>query len=180
MSEENTIIALETVISDKFNINDISYKLGSIVDDFKVTAVDGVEYSVSELLKEKKAIVLNFWFLNCDPCKMEFPYLQDAYTEFSDDIEVLALNTVDGTNEKIKSFADEFNLTFPMAVGDTAWIDCLGLTAYPTTVVIDRYGMVSMIHKGSVTEDGVFEKVFEYYTSDDYKQTTIRNLSDIE
>ena len=111
---------------------------------------------------------------------MEFPYLQNAYEEFSDEIEVLALNPVDGTNEKINDFANQLELTIPMAVADIAWEKCMKLSAYPTTVVIDRYGMISMIHKGCITEEGVFEKIFEYYASDDYKQTTVRNISEIE
>ena len=178
-SADNTI-SLKTHLTENVDLNNASYELGSIVSNFKVVTTDGKEYSISELLEKNKAVVLNFWYLNCGPCKMEFPYLQNAYEEFSDEIEVLALNPVDGTNEKINDFANQLELTFPMAVADIAWEKCMKLSAYPTTVVIDRYGMISMIHKGCITEEGVFEKIFEYYASDDYKQTTVRNISEIE
>ncbi len=95
-------------------------------------------------------------------------------------IEVLALNPIDGTDDSISSFAEDNNLTFPMAASDISWEGCMELTAYPTTVVIDRYGMIAMIHKGYITETEVFSNVFEYFTSDEYVQTTVRNISDIE
>ena len=111
---------------------------------------------------------------------MEFPYLQQAYTQYQDDIEVLAINPVDGTNDTIATFAQDNGLTFPMAVGETEWETCMKLSAYPTTVVIDRYGAIGMIHKGMVTDTETFTKVFEFFTSDDYEQTTIKNIDDIK
>ncbi len=178
--ESETEIKLDIIIADGIELGDVEFDLGSIVCDFTVTSVDGTEYAITELLEAKKAVILNFWFINCGPCKMEFPYLQDAYESSKDDIEVLAINPLDGTKQSISAYAKDLGLTFPMAVGDNAWGSCLNLTAYPTTVVIDRYGMISMIHKGSITESGVFEKIFEFYTSDDYVQTTVRNISEIE
>ena len=66
-----------------------------------------------------------------------------------------------------------------MAVGDAAWQSCMRLTAYPTTVVIDRYGMICMLFQGSVTQEGVFERVFEHFTKDDYQQQLFRNPTEL-
>ena len=178
IQDTQTEIRLEITLDG--NAEDVTYKLGDVVLDFEVTATNGTTYQLSELLKEKKAVVLNFWFLNCGPCKMEFPFLQEAYDEYKDKIEVLAINPVDGTNDKITAYAQENGLTIPMAVGDMKWQNSFMLTAYPTTVVIDRYGTIAMMHKGSITEKETFTKIFEYFTSDTYEQTTIRNISDIE
>ncbi len=160
-------------------LSSYDFELGSILADFTVMATDGTEHTLSTLLQEKKAVILNFWFEGCMPCKMEFPYLQQAYEAYQDDIQVLAINPVDGTNSSIAAYAQEQGLTFPMAVGNSAWISSMGLTAYPTTVVIDRYGMIGMIHRGSVTDAQTFMDVFAYFVSGDYVQTPIRNMSDI-
>ncbi len=178
IQDTQTEIGLEITLDG--NVEDVTYKLGDVVLDFEVTATNRTTYQLSELLKEKKAVVLNFWFLNCGPCKMEFPFLQEAYDEYKDKIEVLAINPVDGTNDKITAYAQENGLTIPMAVGDMKWQNSFMLTAYPTTVVIDRYGTIAMIHKGSITEKETFTKIFSYFTSDTYEQTTIRNISAIE
>ena len=159
---------------------DVVYKLGDVVHDFEVTATNGTTYKLSELLNTKKAVILNFWFLNCGPCKMEFPYLQEAYDEYKDSLEVIAINPLDGTNDKIIAYAQENVLTLPMVAGEIEWQNMFTLTAYPTTVVIDCYGTIAMMHQGSITDEDTFTKIFAYFTSDTYEQTTIRNISDIE
>lgn len=178
IKETQTEIKLPITLSG--DSTEVVYKLGDVVRDFEITATNGTTYKLSELLKTKKAVVLNFWFLNCGPCKMEFPFLQSAYDEYKDSLEVLAINPYDGTNDKISAYAQENSLTFPMAVGDVKWQSTFSLMSYPTTVVIDRYGTIAMRHEGAITDKESFTKVFEYFVSDEYEQTTIRNIRDIE
>ncbi len=176
---ETTRISLKGNMRNGDDLSNATARLGDIVRDCTVTAVDGTEYKFSELLSTKKAIVLNFWFENCGPCKMEFPFFQKAYEAYSDDVVVLAINPLDGTKNSIAAYASDLGLTFPMAKGASSWAQYMSLKAYPTTVVIDRYGMICMKHGGSVTEEGVFEQIFAHFTADDYKQQTFRNLSDL-
>ena len=180
INSENTKISLETVLGDANDMSGATYKLGSVVHDFTVTATDGKEYKISDLLKTKKAVVLNFWYINCQPCKMEFPYLQQAYIDYQDKIELLAINPYDGTDATVSDYAIENGLTFPMSAEVADWANVLQITSFPTTVVIDRYGTICFIHKGAVTSKEEFAKVFEFFTADDYKQTLIRNISDFE
>lgn len=174
-----TVIAPEILLEEKEELLGISYDLGDIIHDFAVSGADGKEYRLSELLKTKKAVVLNFWYLNCQPCRMEFPYLEEAYQQYNGKIEVLALNPVDGTDTSVSAFADEMKLSFPMGVCDPVWESVMDIAAYPTTVVIDRYGMIAMIHKGYITETQTFTDIFEYFTSDGYVQSTVKNINDI-
>lgn len=185
-AETQTVIALEASLQEG-GITDHTVSLGDTMCDFTVTAGDAsatsstlaADYTLSELLKTKKAVVLNFWFENCGPCRAEFPYLETAYKQYAEDIEVLAINPYDGTAQSVMTYAANLGLTFPVVKGGEEWQSFLQLTSYPTTVVIDRYGMIAMIHKGAVTEVGVFEKVFAHFTADDYVQQTVRNLSDL-
>ena len=167
---------LDIKLGESSNISDVDFSLGSVVNDFTVVSTNGNEYKISELLKSKKAIILNFWFLNCQPCKMEFPYLQQAYAENQNNLEVIAINSVDGTIDDINAFANENQLTFPFIKLDGS----LNFEAYPTTVVIDRYGTICMMHRGSITSKEEFVKIFEYFTADDYQQKLIKNISDIK
>ena len=176
LTGESTTIALNLGrLEDNM---DVVLNLGDTMLDFSVTAPDGTVYTLSELLAEKDAVVLNFWFQNCEPCKSEFPYLQAAYEAYSDKIEVLALNPVDSSDD-VAHFQSQYGLTFPMAACNPNWLNVLQLTAYPTTVVIDRNGEICLIHGGYVRESGVFEKVFEFFTSEDYEQTFAENLQQI-
>ncbi len=184
-SEGGTVILLpgstEIVLTAdiKEGVSDVVFKRGSIIRDFAVT-VDGKEYRISKLLEEKKAVVLNFWFLNCGPCRSEFPHMQAAYEKYSDSIELLALNPYDGTDAEVATFAKENSFTFPMVKCGEEFATAFELTAYPTTMVIDRYGMIAMVEKGAIPDSETFEKIFKYFSADDYTQKIIRNLSDID
>ena len=162
------------------DLGNLRYKLGDVMMNFSVTAPDGTVYVLSELLNQKQAVVLNFWYLQCNPCRAEFPYLQEAYEKYSEKIEVLALNPINDDDEAIAAFKEELGLTFPMAHCDPAWEQAMQLTAYPTTVIIDRYGNIALIHKGSIDESKVFEDAFAFFTADDYEQTTVNNIADLE
>ena len=176
-AETQITLAIQLLSEDE--LDGVTFELGDVFADMTITDIDGNTYKISDLLKEKKAVVLNFWYLNCGPCKSEFPYLETAYTKYQKDIAVIAVNPVDGDNETIRALKESLGLTFPMAKIDAIWEQIMQITAYPTTVVIDRYGTISLIHKGAVTEEGTFEKAFEYFTADTYKQTTVRNIEDI-
>ncbi len=180
LTGELTTIVVEAQMQSGVDLNEITRALGDVMFDFTVTSTDGVEYTLSELLKEKEAVVLNFWYLECQPCRAEFPYLQEAYEQYSDRIEVLAMNPVNNDGEKIAAFKKELELTFPMFAVDPAWEHAMQLTAYPTTVIIDRYGVISLIHKGSVTSTKVFTDAFEHFVGDDYEQGVVENIEDLE
>ena len=170
-----TKIALEIQLRQQMG----KIALGGVMFDFTVTDTNGNAHTLSELLKTKKAVVLNLWYINCDPCKAEFPYLNAAYGKYSDEIEVLAINPEGDGEDAIAAFVAEYGLTFPTAKGDEAWKDTIATLAYPTTIVIDRFGTVGLIHTGGVDSAEIFEDVFAYFTADNYVQSTVGKITDI-
>lgn len=179
LTGETTEIVLTTDMTDG-DLASITYKLGDVMMNFSVTDADGNVWVLSDLLAEKEAVVLNFWYLQCAPCRAEFPYLQEAWENYSDKIALLALNPINDDNEAIKAFAQELGLTFPVAHCDPNWEKAMQLTAYPTTVIIDRYGTIALIHKGSIDDAKVFEDAFAFFTAEDYEQTTVEDIMDLE
>lgn len=179
LTGELTQIVLEAGLMEG-DLSNLSYKLGDLMMDFTVTDPDGTEYVFSELLEQKKAIVLNFWYLQCDPCKSEFPYLQETYEQYDEDIMVLAMNPVNQEDAEIQQFRKDNGYTFPMVKCDPAWEKAMNITAYPTTVVIDRFGNICMIHKGAVTEAETFETMFKFFAAEDYQQTFVKDLEELE
>lgn len=175
----DTQILLSAVLEEVEDPATVRYKLGDVMNDFTVTAADGTEYTLSQLLESRNAVVLNFWYLQCDPCKMEFPYLQTAYEKYSDSIEVLAMNPYNTDPQEVADFRSENGYTFPMMTVEPGWAEAMELTAYPTTVVIDRYGTITMIHKGSITEEGVFESIFDFFGKEEYTQAIVENVEEL-
>lgn len=157
---------------------DITYKLGDMVMDFTVTDTDGNTYSLLELLQSKDAVVLNFYYNGCVPCQMEFPHLQEAYLEYSENIAVIAMNPMDD-EAAVAQFKQENGLTFPMVACNPNWEKIMNVTAYPTTVVIDRLGNIVLKHTGSVDSAQTFKDVFAAVSGEDYEQIFYQSLSEV-
>ena len=179
LTGENTEIVLNGDMTVEGDLENITYRLGDAVYNFTFTAADGTEYVLADLLEEKQAVVLNFWYLECSPCKAEFPYLQEAYEQYSDKIALLAMNPVNTDPAEVAAFQEELGLTFPMGLCDSAWESAMQLTGYPTTVVIDRYGTIAMIHRGTIPDTQTFLNIFSYFTADDYVQTLVEDVEEL-
>ncbi len=152
------------------------YYLGDMMRDFTITDTEGNTYTVSELLKSYKCVVLNIWNIDCNPCKAEFPHLQKAYEMYKDDVALIAMNPVPGDSlSEISEFKDRFGLIFPMASCEPAWVQAMAPMGNPTTVIIDRFGRICVKETGGIP-DGVFEKVFEHFVATDYQQILIRDM----
>ncbi len=157
------------------------YHLGDVIRDFTVTDTEGNSYTLSEMLKTKKCVVLNFWFVNCNPCKNEFPFLQKDYEAFNkDDVAFIALSPVDKM-DAVAAYKQEMGLTFPMGACAPEWQAVFSdpqntlLTGYPTTIIIDRYGRICMA-TGAVPEEGILETVVNYFTAEDYQQKVVWDM----
>lgn len=175
---ENTeiILPIELVQGD---LETASYQLGDVMMDFTFTDMDGKEHTLSQLLQEKKAVLLSFWVLDNNACKMEMPYLQEAYAEYADRAAVLAMNPLQDDPEKIREFAQQFGLTMPVGACDPSWEDALHILGYPATVVIDRYGTIVLTHVGGFKSATEFKDVLAFFTADDYVQKIVENYEEL-
>ena len=66
-----------------------------------------------------------------------------------------------------------------MSKCDARWADMMKLESYPTTVIIDRYGHICLIHSGMLRNTQEFLDMVDYFTADDYKQQFFRNAGQI-
>ena len=176
---QTTTITLQAGQLDPDDVGDLTYKLGDMMMDFTVTGPDGTYYTLSELLKQKKAVMLNFWYIGCEPCKAEFPFLQQAYDLHSADMEVLAMNHIDSEAD-IAAFQKENSYTFPMLSCGAEWQKLMGLIAYPTTVIVDRFGNICLIHRGSIDDAKTFSDAFTYFTAEEYVPQLVQDIKDLE
>ncbi len=154
-----------------------SYSLGDPVANFVIYDSDGNRYEIYEILKEKKVVLINFWFSTCGPCRAEFPALNASYNTYKSSVEVFAINDYPyDTLDDVTSYESKigFELDMPLCrteYGSEASISRFPSMGYPTTVVIDRYGMISLIHVGYVSQVSIWDALFEYYISDSYDGT---------
>ena len=161
-----------------------SYDLGDVMYDFTLTDINGDSYKLSELLKTKDMVMLNFWYRDCSNCANEFPYVNTVYEAYKDDIEILAINDYPSDTEEIVKNYPTFlgeDLKMPLIKVDNT-DDDLTLSkfpseGYPTTVIIDRYGVITMIEVGAVLGESKWKNIFDFFIGDDYKQQLITDTS---
>ncbi|MBR4033701.1 MAG: redoxin domain-containing protein, partial [Clostridia bacterium] len=177
LSGSETKITLSSAIITDSSISGVRYKLGDIMHDFTVKTTDGETFTLSEALKTKKAVLINFWYINCSWCQEEFPYMNSVYQQYSDDIAVIALNPYSSDTENaINTYKSASGITFPMAKIDTALVEAFGVDAYPTSVMVDRYGMISVIEAGAIISEAPFIAAYEHFKSENYTQRLEESL----
>ena len=162
------IVAASSLVEGE-SLAGASLGLGSVMYDFSVTTPAGQTITLSEVLKEKDMVMLNFWYTTCTYCVAEFPFMQQAYEMYSDKIEIIALNPFE-QDDAITAFQADMGLTFPMAACNPSWATAFGVAGYPTSIIVDRYGVVCMIEAGGITSLRPFTSAFEHFTGDDYEQ----------
>lgn len=185
------IVLTSQLISDTDHTN-VSYELGDVMHDFTVTDTNGNTVTLSEMLAEKDMVVLNFWYTTCSYCVQEFPYMDAVYQRYSDEVGIIALNNYSyDTEEDVKYFCDYFydsydsdetttgGLSFPMAVENQGIGNAFDLSGYPTSVVVDRYGVICMIHAGGLLSESYFVNMFEAFTGDNYTQVLYEGFDDL-
>ena len=77
VSNDMTITVSSSVLPDTGLVG-VTYNAGSVMQDFTVTTTEGTTFTLSEVLKEKKAVLINFWYTECSWCVTEFPLMQAA------------------------------------------------------------------------------------------------------
>lgn len=150
----------------------VGYKKGDKIEDFTFTTYDGQRYSMYEILEEKEAILLNIWASWCSPCRREFPFMQEAYEEYSDRVEIIALSCEPtDTTEKLAGFAAENKLTFKIGQAPDALVASIGVSSIPVSLMIDRFGTICFMATGAQPDADTFRRLFDVFLGDDYTES---------
>lgn len=140
--------------------------------DFTVQTLNGT-FSLQDVLQEKKMVLINFFASWCGPCKMEFPYMEQAYEQYADSVAVLALSVEPKDSpDVLKKYADDLGLTFDVASDSELSLSARFTTgSIPVTVVVDRFGKIVLQEAGARTSADDFLQLFDFLTSDYYTES---------
>ncbi len=91
-----------------------------------------------------KVVILNLWATWCGPCRVEMPGMEKLYRRYrSEGLEILAVSLDKGSPDKVQTFADEYQLSFPILLDLDGQVESRYTSfTIPTTYVIDKKGMV--------------------------------------
>ncbi len=155
--------ALILVFSSANNLRaDPGITSGQPSPQFDITSIDGQHIVSSELI-ERKAVYLKFWATWCVDCIEEMPHFVEAYQQYGDRIEFVAVNVaVNDTLERIGDTKTTHGIEMPIVFDDSGemWsrFDVFGT---PTHVVINVSGEI--IHIGYEADEQLDRALYQAF-----------------
>ncbi len=117
-----------------------AFKDGEKFKGEKFTDINGVKYDLKELTN--KVLVFNFWFINCPPCKQEIPELNQLYTKYKDNKDIIFLAIALDEKYDIKQFLKTNPFLYPIVSDGRFYTQKYNVSSYPTHLVVGKDGLV--------------------------------------
>lgn len=156
-------------------VEETGYEMGDKMPDFTVTTFDGKTVTLSEVLKEKDMVLINIWATWCGPCASEFPFMEEAYEQYQDKVEIIALSCEPtDTDDVLADYVAEMGMTFPVAQDTPDLATAFEVNAIPTSIIVDRFGTICFIEAGSQSDVNVFTCLFDLFIADDYTESVMQ------
>jgi cytochrome c biogenesis protein CcmG/thiol:disulfide interchange protein DsbE len=132
-----------------------SVRVGQPAPDFML---DDLHHQTQRLSDYRGSVVLlNFWATWCPPCRIEMPTLQAVYDKLaSQGLVVLGLNwTQVDDAQQVQPYSEGLGITFPILLDPDGHVadSIYPIQGLPTSVIIDRDGVVQQISVGPLPAD---------------------------
>lgn len=127
--------------------------VGSARPAFVLDNVAGQPQDVAQW--DGQVVLLNFWATWCPPCRREIPALMELQEQLGPQgLQVVGV-AID-QRQLVEEYRDTMSMNYPVLVGET---DALEVSAaygnsygqLPYSVVIDRQGKITHVHRGELT-----------------------------
>lgn len=88
-------------------------------------------------------MVLNFWFIACQPCRDEMPALNKLVEKFKNRKDVLFVSLALDSKEDLKAFLFESAFHYSVVTDQKDYLSkSFDVRYYPTQVVINKRGLI--------------------------------------
>jgi len=114
--------------------------------------LDGEPWKLSGQVGQ--AVLLNFWATWCEPCQAEMPALQRLSARYAQaSLQVLAVNFRESP-DTVRRFVANTGMGLPVLMdADGSAAKSLGISIFPTTVLVDRRGRIRLTVSGECAWD---------------------------
>jgi len=129
---------------------DAGVKIGQTLTPFVLDSLDGSQVTVGQ---PGKITVINFWATWCPPCVEEMPGLESFAQANQQKVDFYAVNLQE-SNGKINDFMSKNKYTMIVLLDkDGAIAKKFQVTAIPTTIIVNKHGMVKFRKTGGMTRN---------------------------
>lgn len=116
--------------------------VGKPAPALNLKSIDGKSINLSDVYG-KRPVYLKLWATYCIPCRFQMPGFKNIYASYGKDMTIIAVNAgVNDDIDKVKQFAQDFDLKMPVAIDDGRLGAWLALRATPVHLVIGRDGHI--------------------------------------
>ncbi len=106
----------------------------------RFTSIDKVKFDLKNNVD--KIYVINFWFINCPPCKKEIPELNAMVKQFKDNKEVVFLAVALDDSFDLKNFLKIMPFDYHIVPAGRYYSQKYEVTSYPTHVIVGKDGLI--------------------------------------
>lgn len=114
------------------------FKTGQKIASFGERDMKGNKFSLKELAG--KVVVLNFWFINCPPCRMEIPQLNELVVNYQHNPDVVFIAVSLDERYDIQEFLKTNPFRYNIIDGGRYIASKYNINLYPTHLVLDKEG----------------------------------------
>jgi len=118
-------------------------EIGAPAPSYATVALNGDSVSLASL--RGKVVLFNIWATWCHPCRTEIPELRELHAKYADrGLELVGVSVdADGSDDAIKSFMDEFRMSYSVWRDPDERVSTKFLAiGVPATYLIDRNGIL--------------------------------------
>jgi peroxiredoxin len=116
------------------------FTTGKKFNGFKARDLEGKKHDLNKL--EGKILVMNFWFVDCPPCRQEIPDLNDIVDSFRTNKKVVFVAVALDDAQRLRNFLEQSPFKYDMISDGRSISGMYGVKSYPTHLIVDQQGKV--------------------------------------
>jgi peroxiredoxin len=152
-----TMFAIISMVASLGVVTGAQISTGTNAPDFTLPTLDGRTFTLSDCFKDKSSIVvMDIWATWCPPCRAEIPYLIDLQKKYQSNKAVNIIGvSVDQEKNKVADFARSYSINYTIALdyGASKTGSSYKINGIPTTLLIDKKGVIRYVHSGFPIRD---------------------------
>ncbi|MDZ4746760.1 MAG: TlpA disulfide reductase family protein [bacterium] len=123
-----------------------------VIADFEYISIDGTAGRLSD--HKGKVVVIDSWFLGCAGCALEHKSLNEFGNKYASNPHVVFLSLALNDQRTLEHYLSRSPLKATVVAEAQAICDKLGVTAFPTHIIIDQTGKTVLWQVGGSSSSG--------------------------
>lgn len=130
-----------------------AFRKSSRFSPFREQDLEGNLYDLQEL--KGKVVVINFWFINCPPCRLEIPDLNELVAQYCDNKDVVFLGIALDEKHRLQEFLRIMPFHYNIIENGRQLALSNNISGFPTHVVLDREAKI-VFHTDGLARNTVY------------------------